>query len=130
VAAPGDAPAGVDVRESVGEFGISYHILHALNDEREVGECHYVTLAEMQDPIAARTGYVWWLHVAPEGRRRGIGRYLMLRALDHLRRMGCDTCWLTTGADNWPAQPLYLALGFEVVDCSAGYRKRRKTSDT
>ena len=52
----------------------------------------------------------------------------MLRALGHLRRLGCDTCWLTTGADNWPAQPLYLALGFEIVDCSASYRKSRKTS--
>jgi ribosomal protein S18 acetylase RimI-like enzyme len=126
---PLDAPPGVDVRESVGEFGLSYHILHALNGEHEAGECHYITLADMQDPIAARTGYIWWLHVVPETRRRGIGRYLMLRALDHLRRLGCDTCWLTTGADNWPAQPLYLALGFEMVDCSASYRKSRRISD-
>jgi ribosomal protein S18 acetylase RimI-like enzyme len=117
------APAGIDLRESVGEFRQSYYILHALDGERVAGQCHYVTLAEMQDPIAARTGYVWWLHVEPEARRRGIGRYLMQRTLDHMRRLGCDTCWLTTGAENWPAQPLYLALGFEIVDCSASYRK-------
>jgi ribosomal protein S18 acetylase RimI-like enzyme len=121
---PADAPAGVGLRESVGEFEQSYYILHALAGEREAGECHYVTLAHMQDDRAARTGYIWWLHVESDARRRGIGRYLMLKALDHLRRLGCDTCWLTTGADNWPAQPLYLALGFEMVDCSAGYRKR------
>ena len=125
---PVDPPVGVDLRESVGEFGKSYYILHALAGQREAGQCHYITLAEMQDPNAARTGYVWWLHVEPEVRRRGIGRYLMQRTLDHMRRLGCDTCWLTTGADNWPAQPLYLALGFEIVDCSASYRKGRKTS--
>jgi hypothetical protein len=28
-------------------------------------------------------------------------------------------------AQPWPAQPLYLALSFEMVDCSAGYRKTR-----
>ena len=120
--APGDAPAGFEVRESIGDD--KQFVQHALIDGREVGECHYVTLASWGGERAARTAYVWWLNVQPEARRRGIGRYLMLRALDHMRRLGCDTCWLTTGAENWPAQPLYLALAFEIVDCSASYRKR------
>jgi ribosomal protein S18 acetylase RimI-like enzyme len=121
------APAGVGLRESAGEQK-QYFILQALDGEHVIGQCHYITLAQMQNPDAARTGYIWWLHVEADARRRGIGRYLMLRALDHLRGLGCDSCWLTTGADNWPAQPLYLALGFAMVDCSASYRKSRKTS--
>jgi ribosomal protein S18 acetylase RimI-like enzyme len=118
----GAAPDGLDVRASIGDE--RQFVLRALDGERELGECHYVTLGHMDDERAARTGYVWWLNVAPEARRRGIGRHLMLRTLDHLRGLGCDSCWLTTGAENWPAQPLYLALGFEIVDCSASYRKR------
>jgi ribosomal protein S18 acetylase RimI-like enzyme len=127
VAPPDTAPVGVDLHESLGRD--KQYILRALIGAREVGESHYVTLANWGDERAARTGYVWWLNVQPEARRRGIGRYLMQRTFDHMRRLGCDTCWLTTGADNWPAQPLYLALGFEMVDCSASYRKSRKTSD-
>jgi ribosomal protein S18 acetylase RimI-like enzyme len=120
----GEAPAGLRLRESLGEYG--QFILQALLDDREVGVCHYKTLSWLGDEAASRTGSVWWLHVEPDMRRRGVGRYLMLDALDHLRRLGCEACWLTTGADNWPAQPLYLALGFEIVDCSASYRKIRR----
>jgi ribosomal protein S18 acetylase RimI-like enzyme len=54
----------------------------------------------------------------------------MLRTLEHMRSLGCHSCWLTTGAENWPAQPLYLALGFEIVDCTASYQKNRKSADT
>jgi ribosomal protein S18 acetylase RimI-like enzyme len=128
VTAPGAGPDGVDVRASIGDE--KQFVLQALIGEQEAGECHYVTLSHLHDAGAARTGYVWWLNVQPEARRRGIGRYLMLRTLEHLRGLGCDSCWLTTGAENWPAQPLYLALGFEIVDCSASYRKRRKSDDT
>jgi ribosomal protein S18 acetylase RimI-like enzyme len=123
----GAAPAGISLRESLGEYG--QHILQALVGDREAGVCHYKTLARLGEEAASRTGSVWWLHVEPDARRRGVGRYLMLEALDHLRRQGCDTCWLTTGADNWPAQPLYLALGFEIVDCSASYRKTKLPVD-
>lgn len=40
----------------------------------------------------------------------------MLRALADLRARSREWCWLGTGADNWGAQSLYLALGFTVVD--------------
>jgi ribosomal protein S18 acetylase RimI-like enzyme len=126
VVEPGALPAGVDVRESIGDE--QQFLLRASIGEQEAGECHYVTLAKLGGADAARTGYVWWLNVQPVARRRGIGRYLMLRTLDHLRRLGCDSCWLTTGADNWPAQPLYLALGFEIVDSTASYQKSRRTA--
>jgi ribosomal protein S18 acetylase RimI-like enzyme len=122
VAAPGAPPVGVDVRVSIGDE--KQYILQALISEQEAGECHYVTLTHLGGADAARTGYVWWLNVQPEARRRGIGRYLILRTLEHMRSLGCHSCWLTTGAENWPAQPLYLALDFEIVDCTASYQKR------
>src|SRR5262249_29378379 len=99
-------------------------ILEATQEGQEVGVCVYSTLAGLSDdPQAAPWGYIHWLHVAPEQRRHGLARYLLTAALDRLYREGCSGCWLTTGADNWPAQPLYLSLGFEIVDASASFRK-------
>jgi ribosomal protein S18 acetylase RimI-like enzyme len=85
-----------------------------------VGVCDYGRLDERvsDDPAAAQWGYIWGLDVVEPMRRRGIGRLLMHRALAHLSAQGCRGCWLTTDATNWPAQALYLTLGFEVVDAS------------
>jgi ribosomal protein S18 acetylase RimI-like enzyme len=124
VPAQAAAPPGVELEAQADEQA-QYFILNAMSGGQRVGQCHYITLASILGPGDAHTGYISWLHIEAEARRRGIGRYLMLQVLDDLRRRGCDACWLTTGVANWPAQPLYLALGFEMVDCSAGYRKTR-----
>ncbi len=98
--------------------------LRALAGQQRVADCIVSTLATVSDDVqAASTGYVWGLGVNAGFRRRGIARSLMTAALTYLRRQGCAACWLTTGADNWPAQTLYLSLGFEVVDGSACFQK-------
>lgn len=120
---PAAPPAGVTLTEGTSERGGSS--VTATVGEQHAGDCYFSTLAALAEgPRAARTGYIWGLGVEEAYRRRGIARALMGVALTRLAQMGCDACWLTTGADNWPAQPLYLALGYEVVDCSASYRKR------
>jgi ribosomal protein S18 acetylase RimI-like enzyme len=99
--------------------------LRALDGEVEAASLGFGTLAPLvTDPGAARTGYIWWLGVEEGYRRRGIARALMAAALVRLVEVSCEECWLTTAADNWQAQPLYLALGFAVVDCSTSFRKR------
>ncbi len=101
-----------------------YQNLAAMLRDQEVGDCEYSTLAELSDaPQAARWGYIWGLYASPDFRRQGIARQLLTAALDQLYRQGCKGCWLTTTSDNWEAQPLYLALGFEIVDTSASFRK-------
>ena len=98
--------------------------MRALDGNTEVGVCSYSTLTFLTDePAAGRTGYIWWLHVNETHRRRGIARALMAAATDQLAAQGCTTCWLTTAADNWAAQSLYYALGFDVVDGSVSFRK-------
>lgn len=115
-------PNDVEIVErstSEGEF-----VLTAMAGEQEVGTCGCFTVNRFSDhPEAARWGYVTWLHVAESQRRRGLARHLMTRVLLHLRDRDCQGCWLTTGAANWPAQPLYLGLGFEIVDASACFQK-------
>ncbi|HEU5086966.1 MAG TPA: GNAT family N-acetyltransferase, partial [Roseiflexaceae bacterium] len=96
----------------------------AIDGEQKSGVCSYYLLSGYtDDPRGARIGYVDGLWVPERARRHGIGRALMLHALAHLHALGCTECWLTTGADNWPAQPLYLALGFAFVDCSASFKR-------
>ena len=120
--APAPAPADVAIVERSQPDG--QLVLAAMAGDQEIGICMYSTLAHLSDhPEAGQWGYVMWLHVAEPVRRRGIARHLTARALAHLRELGCHGCWLTTGADNWPAQPLYFALGFEIVDASASFRK-------
>lgn len=113
----------VEVTRTPNEHG-GYKLVPLL-DGRHAGDCEYSTLAAMSDhPDAARCGYVWGIGIAENARRRGIARHLMRHLLAHLRELGCDACWLTTGAENWRAQPLYLSLGFEIVDASACFRRR------
>lgn len=101
-----------------------YLAVRAMAGEQEAGICLFMLLSKNSDhPEADAWGYVDWLHVADAQRRRGLGRYLMTWTLRRLREQGCRGCWLTTGANNWPAQPLYLSLGFEILDTSSSWEK-------
>jgi ribosomal protein S18 acetylase RimI-like enzyme len=97
--------------------------------EERIGLCIYSLVADRaDDPRGARTGSIDWLGTEAHVRRRGVARTLLLRALAHLRLLGCEQCWLTTGADNWPAQALYLSLGFVVVDSAASFVRHGRSS--
>jgi ribosomal protein S18 acetylase RimI-like enzyme len=112
--APEELP-GFVLEEGAGDRG-GYRQRAWASDER-VGLCLYDTLtADSDDPRAARTGIINWVWADERLRRRGIARALTLRALAHLQTLGCKAGYLTTGAENGPAQSLYAALGFVVVD--------------
>jgi GNAT superfamily N-acetyltransferase len=132
-ALPNHGPYALDippylVREKItdaGNFIIRlYEVQNGTETERAI--CYATPCAHLSDdPQAAMIGYIDWLWVDPTARRRGVARAFMQRMLQILRDHGFQHCWLTTGADNWPAQPLYLAMGFQVVDCSASFIRRR-----
>ena len=104
-------------------------VVAAMVGDQEVGACIYSTLEEISDhPEARQWGYVWGLYTAESLRRQGIARHLLTYALVRMREQGCQGYWLTTGADNWPAQPLYFSLGFEIVDASACFPKELSNS--
>jgi GNAT superfamily N-acetyltransferase len=114
---PVPAPPGVSVSRRTDPHG--QVVITALREEQDLGTCEYSLLTRISDdPAAAQWGYIWGLGVRAEVRRQGIGRHLMCYALNDLRAQGCHGCWLTTTATNWPAQALYLALRFNVVDGS------------
>jgi ribosomal-protein-alanine N-acetyltransferase len=61
------------------------------------------------------------LAVAPESRRRGIGRALLQRALDELAAAGVRALYLEVRESNRAARTLYDAHGFGSVGRRRGY---------
>jgi ribosomal protein S18 acetylase RimI-like enzyme len=119
--APAPAPPGITMVESTED---EYLTVRAMDGDQEAGICLFMLLSKISDhPEAHVWGYVDRLHVAEAQRRRGLGRHLMAWTLRRLWEQECRGCWLTTGADNWPAQPLYLSLGFEILDTSSSWEK-------
>lgn len=56
--------------------------------------------------------YLAELYVAPDRRGHGLGRALMVRAMDVARERGADHMDLGTGEDDVAARALYESLGF------------------
>ena len=64
------------------------------------------------------------LFVAPEHRKTGTGRLLLLAAEEQARRNGKTRMDLTTAKTNLPAQALYDALGWNRDEVFYAYSKR------
>jgi ribosomal-protein-alanine N-acetyltransferase len=62
-----------------------------------------------------QTGHVTTLGVAPEHRRRGIARRMLLKVEEGFRRRGVRITRLEVRSVNTGAQDLYLKLGFAVT---------------
>ena len=119
-------PSGITM---VDGSGPNYISVRAMAGEQEAGICLWMRLSKYSDhPDAGAWSYVDWLHVEEAQRRRGLGRALMNWTLRRMWEAGCRGCWLTTGGDNWPAQPLYLGLGFEILDTSSSWHKPRSAT--
>jgi aminoglycoside 6'-N-acetyltransferase I len=74
------------------------------------------------DP-AQPVGFIEGWYVAPEFRRRGIGRRLVATAEDWARAQGCLEMASDTWIDHDFSQRAHAALGYEVVDRCVHYRK-------
>jgi ribosomal-protein-alanine N-acetyltransferase len=64
------------------------------------------------------------LAVAPEARRRGLGKVLVARFLYQARLRAADTAFLEVADDNAAARALYAQAGFEEVGRRRGYYHR------
>jgi ribosomal protein S18 acetylase RimI-like enzyme len=108
--------------ETDGRFSLT-----AREGRHDVGACNFALMhpARACDPAASRCGYVDGLRVDDRRRGRGIGRWLVTRALEEMTRLGCEECRLTTGSENFTAQNLYYSLGFEVRDSAISFERFR-----
>ncbi len=58
---------------------------------------------------------IWGMYVVPEGRSRGVGRRLLLAAIERARAWpDLAQVWLSVATHNQPARALYRSCGFEV----------------
>lgn len=80
------------------------HFLTALENETVAG---YIGVQEI-----CGEGYVTNVAVLPQYRRRGIGRALLLAALDGAKLRNCTFLSLEVRVSNLPAIRLYASLGF------------------
>lgn len=69
----------------------------------------------------SRTG-LFDLEVAPEYRRRGFGRHLVVEVMKHARNQNTDVLAVRTSSENAPARALYESLGFEPAGTATLYR--------
>jgi ribosomal-protein-alanine N-acetyltransferase len=72
-------------------------------------------------PRGGRQGDVQTIAVAPEYRRQGLGRLLMLALLTEARQRGVTELFLEVRADNPHAENLYASLGFARLGVRPGY---------
>lgn len=86
---------------------------------------------EIGDPVgfvvfrrAADEAEVLSIGVLPAGRRRGVGRSLLVAAEAHLRRAEVGRLFLEVAEDDTAARALYAAAGFEALGRRSGYYRR------
>jgi ribosomal protein S18 acetylase RimI-like enzyme len=74
---------------------------------------HSTVVGYVMAGIGDRTGYIQRLAVAPEHRRAGIARELILDTLGWMKDHSVTSVLVNTGRDNEAALTLYTRLGFE-----------------
>lgn len=64
---------------------------------------------------------LWFLYVAPDWRRRGVGRALLDRVEHHGRNIGATHVWLETSTANVPGVAAYSRLGYTLCGADRLY---------
>lgn len=95
----------------------SRHGYYLVADERESGhpDVELAGYAGLLAPLGSGQADIQTIAVAPEARRHGLGRALMLAMLAEARRRAVAEVFLEVRADNPNAEALYLSLGFEQI---------------
>lgn len=71
--------------------------------------------------IAGSEAEILTIAVAPQQRRRGIGRALVREAASHAQSLGATMLFLEVVTDNEPALKLYVGAGFKAVGLRRAY---------
>lgn len=101
----------------------SRHGYYLVADEREPGhpDVELAGYAGLLAPLGSGQADIQTIAVAPEARRHGLGRALMVAMLAEARRRAVTEVFLEVRADNPNAEALYLSLGFEQIAARPKY---------
>jgi len=84
-----------------------HHIAIAHDDGLIVG---FVSALDYVHPDKPRELWINEVGVAAPYRRRGVGKELMTRLLEHARALGCKEAWVLTDGQNEAANALYRSI--------------------
>ncbi|HUN08631.1 MAG TPA: N-acetyltransferase [Aggregatilineales bacterium] len=68
-----------------------------------------------------KSGQIEPIGVLPEAQRQGIGRAMLLTALNQMRAMGCEVIYIDAESDNEASTQLYTSVGFREFSRSYQY---------
>lgn len=95
------------IRETVSRFALG-----AFDGETLIGSVMFTRETGVK---TRHRGVITGMYVAPEGRRRGVGRALLLSAIERARaQQGVEQIHLAVVTRNSAARALYIAAGFVV----------------
>lgn len=108
-----DAHAAEIERFFAGELGEPLAVFIAVNEtDVPLGFAELSIRNYAEDCLTNRVGYLEGWYVAPEARRRGIGRALVLAAEDWARQQGCTEFGSDALINNQISAAAHRALGF------------------
>jgi len=125
--APPDAWADVIVQRPAGRGELPGLTVRAVRDGEQIGVCRSISAGEYCRAAAAqRSLFTEWLGVEPDQRGVGWGRYLLLRSLWEMQRLGYRDAFISAGWTNFRALLLYTNYGYQVTDTVYGLVKDRQ----
>jgi GNAT superfamily N-acetyltransferase len=105
--------------------------LRAMRGKREVGQCICVSAADFSNGRTSHQRiYVMWLGVDEKRQGRGMGKYLLSRALYEARKIGYTDATITTAFLNYRGAVFYTNFGFRIVDWTYGLKREIAGRDT
>jgi len=83
-----------------------------------------ISSLELSEPYQSQACCIDGFGTAEHERRKGIGRYAMEVALTEMRKLGYRHMVLDVKSDNYPAQLMYLSMGFQKLSSTYNAKKR------
>jgi aminoglycoside 6'-N-acetyltransferase I len=110
----GDSHAGEIEQYFAGKLREPLEVLIALDDrQRAIGFAELSIRNYAEDCETDRVAYLEGWYVAPDRRRQGVGRALVVAAENWARSQGCTEFGSDALIDNLISAQAHLALGFE-----------------
>jgi len=114
---PAEVPAEISLEWEQGQATRPALTVRARRGQEEIGQCHCMSVGEYaQHADAQDWAFVRSLNVTDAEQGKGMGRYLLLRALREMHDVGYRHAVISTATDNYRAMLFYGNYGFRAVD--------------
>ena len=117
-------PMEISLEFPVGKGRLPGVTVRASLDGEEVGVCENKSCGEFSRAEAAQDWlFTTWLGVQDAAQGRGLGKYLLLRALHEMHEVGYRHAVISTALENHRAYLFYSNCGYHTVDWTYGFTR-------